>query len=48
MMQRLVQKCLDAQIGSIQLFAARGKRVFYEHLGFGVRPEDAPGMQYRW
>lgn len=45
-MRRLVQTCVDAQIGRIQLFAAHGKRAFYEHLGFVVRPDDAPGMQY--
>ena len=46
LVQRLVQTCLDAQIGMIQLFAARGKQRFYEHLGFRVRPAEAPGMQY--
>jgi GNAT superfamily N-acetyltransferase len=44
---RLVQTCLDAQIGTIQLFSASGKQSFYEHLGFAVRTPDAPGMQYR-
>ena len=46
-MERLVQKCLEAQIGTIQLFCAKGKLAFYEQLGFVVRPDDAPGMQYR-
>ena len=46
-MQRLLQKCLDAQIGTIQLFCAHGKQAFYEKLGFVVRPDDGPGMQYR-
>ena len=46
-MQRLVQRCLDVQIGVIQLFCAKGKQAFYEQLGFVVRPDDAPGMQYR-
>ncbi len=46
-MERLVQVCLDAQIGTIQLFCARGKQPFYERLGFVVRPVDGPGMQYQ-
>lgn len=45
-MQRLLKQCLDAQIGTIQLFCARGKIAFYEQLGFFVRPDDGPGMQY--
>ncbi len=44
---RLVQKCLEAQIGSIQLFCAPGKQAFYEQLGFAVRPPDGPGMQFQ-
>jgi GNAT superfamily N-acetyltransferase len=44
--ERLAQKCVDAQIGAIQLFCAKGKQAFYEQLGFVVRPDDAPGMQY--
>jgi GNAT superfamily N-acetyltransferase len=46
-MQRLLHACLDAEIGTIQLFCARGKQAFYEKLGFVVRPDDGPGMQYR-
>ena len=46
-MERMVQECLDAQIGTIQLFCAPGKQLFYEKLGFVVRPADGPGMQYR-
>jgi GNAT superfamily N-acetyltransferase len=46
-MNRIMQKCLEADIGTIQLFAAAGKQGFYEKLGFAVRPADAPGMQYR-
>jgi len=46
-MRRLLQKCLDAQIGTIQLFCAEGKQAFYEKLGFVVRPSDKPGMQYQ-
>ncbi len=43
----LVDRCTTAGIRDIQLFCARGKRVFYETRGFVARPEDAPGMQYR-
>lgn len=46
-MNRIIEKCLEAQIGTIQLFSAAGKQGFYEKLGFAVRPADAPGMQYR-
>ncbi len=46
-LERLVKKCLEANIRDIQLFSARGKRLFYEKRGFVSRPEDAPGMQYR-
>ena len=46
-MRRLLQQCLDAQIGTIQLFCAAGKQTFYERLGFVVRPADKPGMQYQ-
>lgn len=45
-LQRLVDHCLQQNIRDIQLFCARGKRGFYEKLGFAIRPEDAPGMQY--
>ena len=46
-LDRLVGKCLDANIRDIQLFCANGKRSFYEKNGFIARPENAPGMQYR-
>ncbi len=46
-LDRLVEKCLQAGIRDIQLFCARGKRSFYENRGFVARPDDAPGMQYR-
>jgi hypothetical protein len=29
----------------VQLFSARGKRDFYERLGFVARPDDGPGME---
>jgi ribosomal protein S18 acetylase RimI-like enzyme len=43
---RLVKKCLEANIHDIQLFCAPGKQSFYEKLGFKVRPSNAPGMDY--
>lgn len=43
---RLVKSCQDAGIRDIQLFCAAGKRSFYEHRGFRVRSEEAPGMEY--
>ena len=45
-MRRIIEKCLEAQIGTIQLFSAAGKQGFYEKLGFAVRAPDASGMQY--
>jgi GNAT superfamily N-acetyltransferase len=44
-MHRLVARCREAEITSIQLFCARGKRPFYERLGFTARPDDGPGME---
>jgi GNAT superfamily N-acetyltransferase len=46
-LDRLVAKCLQHSIRDIQLFCARGKRLFYENRGFVARPDDAPGMQFR-
>ena len=46
-LRKIVQWCEENRIRDIQLFCARGKRAFYEKNGFAVRPEDAPGMQYR-
>jgi GNAT superfamily N-acetyltransferase len=43
--ERLVAECRHHNIADVQLFAARGKRSFYERLGFTVRDEDAPGME---
>jgi len=43
---RLVARCKEDGIRDIQLFAAKGKREFYEHRGFRARMEDAPGMEY--
>ena len=46
-LSRLVNKCLKQGIRDIQLFCAKGKRVFYEKNGFEVRADDAPGMQLK-
>jgi GNAT superfamily N-acetyltransferase len=44
-MHRLVARCQEAGILQTQLFSARGKRRFYERLGFVARPDDGPGME---
>ena len=44
-MSRLVARCREADVLQVQLFSARGKRGFYERLGFVARPDDGPGMQ---
>ena len=44
-MRRLIAMCREAGILQTQLFCARGKRPFYERLGFEARPEDGPGME---
>jgi GNAT superfamily N-acetyltransferase len=44
-MRRLVARCREAGIVQTQLFSARGKRQFYERLGFVARPDDGPGME---
>jgi GNAT superfamily N-acetyltransferase len=44
-MKRLVARCQEAGVLQVQLFSARGKRAFYEHLGFVARPDDGPGME---
>ena len=46
-MEKLINKCNKNNIRDIQLFCARGKKEFYENLGFNVRPESAPGMEIR-
>jgi len=43
----LVEKCLKNKIRDIQLFCAKGKKVFYERHGFTARDNNAPGMQYK-
>ncbi|MGA3031380.1 MAG: GNAT family N-acetyltransferase [Candidatus Limnocylindrales bacterium] len=44
-MNRLVTRCREAGVVQVQLFSARGKRGFYERLGFVARPDDGPGME---
>ena len=44
---RLVDRCLAQEIRDIQLFCAKGKRVFYEKNGFEARKDDSPGMQFK-
>ncbi|MGD0861334.1 MAG: GNAT family N-acetyltransferase [Candidatus Limnocylindrales bacterium] len=44
-MNRLITRCREADVLQIQLFSARGKRGFYERLGFAARPDDGPGME---
>ncbi len=46
-LSRLVNKCLKQGIRDIQLFCAKGKKVFYEKNGFEIRTTDAPGMQLK-
>jgi GNAT superfamily N-acetyltransferase len=43
--QRLVARCQESGVLQVQLFSARGKRGFYERLGFVARPDDGPGME---
>lgn len=45
-MHRLLTWCFENKIRDIQLFCARGKRSFYENMGFAARPDDGPGMEY--
>ena len=44
-MRRLIARCQEAGVLGVQLFSARGKRDFYERLGFVARPDDGPGME---
>jgi ribosomal protein S18 acetylase RimI-like enzyme len=46
-MNKLIAKCREHKIRDVQLFSAKNKSVFYERLGFYVRPTDAPGMQMK-
>lgn len=40
----LLERCDDARIRDVLLFAARGTEAFYRRLGFVPRAPDAPGM----
>ncbi|WP_400241467.1 GNAT family N-acetyltransferase [Niallia sp. JL1B1071] len=42
--EKLVFKCKESGIQSVQLFSAKGKHPFYKKLGFEEREQDAPGM----
>ena len=42
---RLIERCEARGVRDVQLFCARGKRGFYEKMGFEARSTDAPGMQ---
>ena len=44
-LKKLVQRCKEANIRVLWLFAAANKSGFYEKHGFIARPLDAPGMQ---
>jgi GNAT superfamily N-acetyltransferase len=44
-MGRLIAHCREERVLQVQLFSARGKRGFYERLGFVARPDDGPGME---
>ncbi len=43
--ERLTEEAVRRRVLDTQLFCARGKRPFYERLGFVARPDDAPGME---
>lgn len=45
-LKRLLLKCNENNIRDVQLFCAKGKKLFYEKYGFVSRPDDAPGMDY--
>lgn len=44
-LDRLVSHCREHGMRWLQLTCAKGKRGFYERLGFSGRPDDAPGME---
>jgi N-acetylglutamate synthase-like GNAT family acetyltransferase len=46
-LRRLVEKCREAGIRTVQLFSAAGMAEFYKKRGFERRAQDAPGMQLR-
>ena len=41
----IVEKCQEADIKRVWLFAALDKAGFYEKCGFSIRPNEALGMQ---
>ena len=43
--KKLIQKCKEANIRVLWLFAAAEKSGFYKKFGFVERPKNAPGMQ---
>jgi GNAT superfamily N-acetyltransferase len=43
----LVEKIKQAGINDIQLFCAKGKKLFYLNNNFVERSQDAPGMEYK-
>jgi GNAT superfamily N-acetyltransferase len=45
LLRMLVERTVERGITDVQLFAAAGRRPFYERNGFVARPDDAPGMQ---
>lgn len=47
LLEKLVDKCKEHRVRSIQLFSAKGKFGFYEKYGFEKRASDAPGMQLK-
>ena len=48
LLDRLTKKCKEHKIRDIQLFAAKDKDAFYKKSNFEKRPENAPGMQYKY
>lgn len=48
LLDRLIKKCKEHKIRDIQLFSAKEKYAFYEKFNFEKRPENAPGMQYKY
>lgn len=45
LLRMLVERTVERGITDVQLFAAGGRRPFYERNGFVARPGVAPGMQ---
>ena len=45
LLRRIVEHTVERGITDVQLFAAAGRRPFYERNGFVARPDNAPGMQ---